>query len=392
MADVCLDISPVVHGKAGLASYARELAEHLVAVESANRYSLFHYDAHPPVALSGSLAGLPRRSVALSARWWRLGVAAATLAGASLDRLFPDADLFHATEHLLPPLGRVKTVFTFHDAIYALFPQHHLPMNRAYLGLMMPRFLRRADAIIAISECSRRDAVRLYGIAPDRMRVIYEGVDPRFRPAEQPGTLEEVRRRYRLPGEYLLAVGTIEPRKNLSMLLDAFLAVRHQSGRQDLRLVIVGKNGWLFQDFYRRLAGMGLDDGKQVVFPGFVANEDLPAVYGGAACFVFPSIYEGFGLPVLEAMASGTPVVCSNTSSLPEVAGDAALMVAPDDAGAFANAVERVLADAGLRDDLRARGLRRASQFTWERTAQQTTEVYASVLDAGTGSQRGPRD
>jgi glycosyltransferase involved in cell wall biosynthesis len=385
MSNICLDISPVVHGKAGLASYARELAEHLATAESANRYSLFHYGARPPAALSCALAGLPRHSVGLSARGWRLGVAAATVSGLSLDRLFPDADLFHATEHLLPPLRRVKTVFTFHDAIYALFPKHHLPMNRAYLGLMMPRFLRSADAIITISECSRRDAVKLYGISPDRFQVIYEGVDARFRPMEQPETLEEMRCRYGLTGEYLLAVGTIEPRKNLSMMLDAFLEVKARPGRQDLRLVIVGKKGWLFREFFRRLAELGLDDGQQVVFPGYVADEDLPALYAGAACFVFPSLYEGFGLPVLEAMASGAPVVCSNASSLPEVAGDAALMVAPDDPGGFARAVERVLADGELRGELRARGLRRAAQFTWERTARETQGVYARVLDGRTG-------
>jgi glycosyltransferase involved in cell wall biosynthesis len=387
MARICLDISPVVHGKAGLASYARELAEHLATVESADRYSLFHYDTRPPVALKGTLAGLPRHSVGLPARWWRLGVAAATLSGLSLDRLFPNVDLFHATEHLLPPLRRVKTVFTFHDAIYALFPKYHLPMNRVYLGLMMPRFLRRANAIITISECSRRDAASLYGIPADRIRVIYEGVDPRFRPVEQPGKLEEVRKRYGLTGDYLLAVGTIEPRKNLSLLLDAFLAVKARNGRQDLRLVIVGKKGWLFEDFFKRLAALGLDDGQQVVFPGYVADEELPAVYAGAACFVFPSLYEGFGLPVLEAMASGAPVVCSNASSLPEVAGDAALTVNPADAGAFAGAVERVMADVDLRRDLRARGLQRAAQFTWERTARQTMEVYASVLAVGPGPQ-----
>jgi glycosyltransferase involved in cell wall biosynthesis len=386
MANICLDISPVVHGKAGLASYARELAEHLAAAESSNRYSLFHYGAHPPVTLTGVLAGLRRHSIGLPARGWRLGVAAASVLGLSMDHLFPEIDLFHATEHLLPPLRRVKSVFTFHDAIYALFPKYHLPMNRAYLGLMMPRFLRRADAIITISECSRRDAARLYGVADDRMRVIYEGVDPRFRPVEQPETLEQVRRRYALPAAYLLAVGTLEPRKNLSTLLEAFVAVKARSGRQDLRLVIVGKKGWLFQDFFRRLRELGLDDGRQVVFPGYVADGDLPAVYAGAACFVFPSLYEGFGLPVLEAMASGAPVVCSDVSSVPEVAGDAALTASPEDAGAFAWAVERILADPDLRRDLRARGLQRAAGFTWERTARQTQEVYASVLDGGRGA------
>ncbi len=382
MAKVCLDISPVVHGKAGLASYARELAEHLVSGEPGNQYSLFHYDVHPPVPLPPALAGLPRRSVGLSARWWRLGVAAATLAGVNLDRLCPDADLFHATEHLLPPLRRVKTVFTFHDAIYALFPKYHLPMNRAYLGLMMPRFLRRADAIITISECSQRDATRLYGIPAERFHVIYEGVDPRFRPARQKTDLDETLRRYRLPQEYLLAVGTIEPRKNLDRLLDAFVAVRSRPGRGNLRLVIVGKKGWLYQGFFQRLAELGLDDGQQVVFPGYVADEDLPAIYAGAACFVFPSLYEGFGLPVLEAMACGAPVVCSDASSLPEVAGDAALMVRPDDTGGLADAIDRILTDSQLRDDLVVRGIRRAERFTWERTARQTAEVYASLMIA----------
>jgi glycosyltransferase involved in cell wall biosynthesis len=140
---------------------------------------------------------------------------------------------------------------------------------------------------------------------------------------------------------------------------------------------------WLFQSFFRRLAELGLDDGTQVVFPGYVSTEDLPALYAGAACFVFPSLYEGFGLPVLEAMASGAPVVCSNASSLPEMAGDAALMVDPSNTAGFASAIERVLADGDLRSQLCARGLRRSAQFTWERTARQTMEVYASVLSAG---------
>ena len=195
-----------------------------------------------------------------------------------------------------------------------------------------------------------------------------------------------------LPERYLLAVGTIEPRKNLSMLLDAYLAVRSRSGRQDLRLVIVGKKGWLYQEFFRRLTELGLDDGAAGGVSRVRGGRGSAALYAGAACFVFPSIYEGFGLPVLEAMASGTPVVCSSASSLPEVAGDAALMVNPDDTGAFATAVERVLADGDLRGELRARGLRRAAQFTWERTARQTVEVYARVLEAGPGSRPRPGD
>ncbi len=373
---ITLDLSPVVHRKAGLATYAQNLAEHLLACDSENSYAAFHYGQHVVAPLKPPLAGLPRRVVPWGARRWRMTVAAQYFFGATMDRTFAGAELFHATEHLLPPLRNMRTVFTFHDAIYALFPQYHLPMNRWFLGLMMPRFLKRADCIIAVSESSRRDAIRLYHADPSRICVIYEGANPAFRPIEDAARLAQVREKYQLPSRFMLYVGTIEPRKNLGMLLEAYRVLRARDETTP-RLVIAGRKGWLYQPVFDRLHELGLEE--QVSFPDWIESEDLPALVNAAQVFVFPSLYEGFGLPPLEAMSCGTPVVCSNASSLPEVVGDAGLLVDPREVGAWVHALARVFADAPLRADLHARGLAQAHKFSWERAARETLAVYAQV-------------
>jgi len=379
VARICLDVSPVVHRKAGLGSYARELAVSLTKAGSGYSFSLFHYGENLEAALPEALAGLPTLVTPLEARRWRLTVATHYAGRRDMDRSFAGIDLFHATEHLLPPLTGPKTVFTFHDAIYALFPGYHLPMNRLFLGWMMPRFLRRADAIIVVSECSRRDAVRLHGADPARIQVIYEGVDRRFRPPESRQVVDGARARLGLPDRYLLTVGTIEPRKNLITLFEAYAALLADGSGDALPpLVVVGKRGWLYEKTLRRVSELGLE--KSVVFPGYLADADLPLVYAGTEMFVFPSFYEGFGLPPLEALACGAPVICSNTSSMPEVVGDAAILVDPGDAAALRRAMAAVLGDEDLRRKLREAGPRRAAAFTWEETARRTLAVYDGLL------------
>ncbi|RME35317.1 MAG: glycosyltransferase family 1 protein [Thermoflexia bacterium] len=374
---VCLDLSPIVHQKAGLASYARELTTQLVVMEPGVSWVAFHYDRYPPTPLPSPLDALPRRVVPWGAYRWRLTTALRHFLGLSMDGFFQGVDLFHATEHLLPRLSSVRTVFTLHDLIFLFYPETHKPLNRWFLTLMMPRFLRAADAVIAVSECTKRDAVRAYGIPEEKITVIYEGVSPRFRPAS-PEAIQAVRAKYRLPERFILYVGTIEPRKNLTALLEAYAALQSRNTQHAARLVIVGKKGWLYGGFFRRLRELGLEE--RVHFTGYVPDGDLPAIYSAADLFVFPSLYEGFGLPVLEAMACGVPVVCSNTSSLPEVAGDAALLADPTDIRALVAAMERALTDEALRASLRARGLERARQFTWEEAAKRTVEVYHQVL------------
>ena len=205
--------------------------------------------------------------------------------------------------------------------------------------------------------------------------MIYEAADPQFRP-QAPEAVAAVRTRYGLPDRYLLCVGTIEPRKNLGRVLAAF--ERLHAERLTDALVIVGKRGWLYDDFFAQLEHSPAK--HAVIFPGFVPDADLPAVYAGSQALAFPSEFEGFGLPVLEAMACGAPVVCSNTSSLPEVAGDAALLVDPDDVAAITAALRRVLADADLAAELRRRGLAQAARFSWQRTAQETLAVYRQLI------------
>jgi glycosyltransferase involved in cell wall biosynthesis len=239
----------------------------------------------------------------------------------------------------------------------------------------MPLFCRRATHIIAVSEQSKRDVGDAYGIVPGKVTVIHEAADPRFRP-QAAEAVAAVRARYGLPGRYLLFVSTIEPRKNLPRLLEAFERV-HAAGLTDA-LVIVGKRGWLYEDFFAALERSPVREA--VLLPGFVPDVDLPAVYAGAQALAFPSLYEGFGLPVLEAMACGTPVVCSNTSSLPEVAGDAALLVDPGDTDAIAEALGCLLTDPGLSQELRARGLEQAGRFSWHRAACETLDVYRRLV------------
>lgn len=375
------DLSPVVHRKAGLATYARQLANELVRNDTRNSYSAFYYGREIVEPLRAPLDTLPIKNVAWNARRWRMTVALRTLMRLPMDsRILPrtsEPTIFHATEHLLPPLNGARSVFTFHDAIYALFPQYHLRMNLLYLGQMMPRFLRRADHIIAVSECSKRDAMRLYGVPEQKISVIYEGVDASFAPVTDAVELQRVRQKYNLPQRFILYLGTIEPRKNLPTLFAAYRQLRDAGVCAAGELVVAGRKGWLYESTFNAARALRLEG--DIRFTDYIAREDMNALLSAARVFAFPSIYEGFGLPPLEAMACGAPVVCSNTSSLPEVVGDAALTVDPMDVGALAHAIQHALTDDSAYQTLRAKGHARAAQFTWRKAAAQTARVYAQV-------------
>ncbi len=371
-----LDISAAVHRRAGLGRYAESLARALVAADP-ERYALFYNRERGVEPLTG-LEHLPTRTVALGYKPWRMLVWLGQLARVGFDHLLPNAELFHATEHLLLPLRFIPTVLTVHDLIFHHLPAHHKPLNRWYLNLTMPLYCRRATHIIAISECTRRDLTGAYSVPQEKITVIREAADPRFRP-QSPEAVEAVRVRYGLPKRYLLSLGTIEPRKNLTRLLTAFEAV-YNDGLTD-GLVIVGRRGWLYGDFFARLEQSPARD--VVFFPGYAPDEDLPALYAGAQALALPSLYEGFGLPVLEAMACGTPVACSDTSSLPEVAGEAGLYFDPGDVESITDALRHLLNDADLRSDLRRRGFEQAAKFSWDRVAAETEAIYDAVLRRG---------
>ena len=288
-------------------------------------------------------------------------------------------DVFHGLDHIGVPLfSKVgRYVVTIHDVIPLLWPQFVTRKHRFVVAVACRRLRQQADLVIVPSVATKDDVVRILQIAPERIAVIPWGCDERFQPQGVPERMVMAQRKYGLPARYLLFVGTLEPRKNLTTLLQAYAMLRTQRCDEELKLVVVGRKGWLYEEIFEAVSRLALQ--QDVIFTDFVADEDLPDLYRGARLMVFPSLYEGFGLPILEAMASGVPVVASNTSSMPEVAGEAALMIDPRDPGAMAEAMARVLADDQLRTAMIRRGIARVQRFTWGSVAEQTLALYASL-------------
>jgi glycosyltransferase involved in cell wall biosynthesis len=292
-------------------------------------------------------------------------------------------DLFHSPDFTLPPVRRgTRTLLTVHDLSFIRDPESATPVLRHYLNAVVPRSVARADHVLADSQATRADLVELYRTPAEKISVLYSGVHESFRPVTDPATLAAVRARYGLgDAPFVLAVGTLQPRKNYVRLIQAFAAISNlQPLTSNLHLVIAGGKGWRYDAIFAEVEKLGLRD--RVLFPGFVADADLPALYSAARVLAYPSIYEGFGLPMLEAMACGTPVVTSTASCMPEVAGDAALLVPPTDVDALAAALDRALTDEALRADLIAKGRARARQFSWAKSAQQLLGIYHAVCAA----------
>ena len=374
---VTIDLSPAVHHHAGLGRYAHELLAALIRQDQADQYCAFYYAPRGVERPDPPLDHVRAQSIKLPAKPWRMSVLLSYLLGLSMDRWLPASDVFHATDHLLPRLHHSASVFTIHDLIFRFYPEYHLPLNRWYLSLMLPRFMRRADAIIAVSENTRRDVARLMQIPADKITVIYEGVDPAFCRIAEPSALAHVREKYRLPSHFILYMGTIEPRKNLVMLLETFQALLARA-EPTPDLVIAGRKGWLYQPVFDYVRARGLE--TRVHFTDWIDAGDQPLLLNAADVFVFPSLYEGFGLPPLEAMACGTPVLCSNASSLPEVVGEGGILADPQDKAAWIEALSQLLADERLRAELGARGMAQATKFSWERAARETRSVYERVM------------
>jgi glycosyltransferase involved in cell wall biosynthesis len=380
MIALTLDAGPAVHQRAGLNRYAERLAAHLLAEHSAQVNLTLFYNAHSQHQLPASLQHAQVRTVTQGQLGWRLGGLVSQLLRLPIyESQLPPGEIYHATEHLLPYLRR-PTVLTVHDLIFARHPAHHTRRNRWFLQVAMPLFVKRADAIIAVSQHTRRDLIELYQTPTDKIHVIYEGIDPAFAPAP-PHRIRAVQQQYSPNPQggvrpYLLMVGTLEPRKNHAAAMRAL--VRLKTAGFPHRLLIVGGEGWRFAPIAALVEQLGL--GADVTFAGYAPATDLPALYSGADCVLQPSLYEGFGFPVLEALACGAPVVCSQVSSLPEVAREAALLVDPTDDEALAAAIRRVLTEPGLRDEMKKKGRMHAAQFRWERCAQETIELYSEVL------------
>jgi len=284
-------------------------------------------------------------------------------------------DVLHSPDFIPPFRQRCRSVITVHDLAFMLYPHFLTKASARYYG-QIDQAVKRADAIIAVSQATKQDIMRLLGIADRKLAVIYEAADPFFHPIDRAEATQQVNQRFSVDGQFLLFVSTIEPRKNVPNLLRAFRKLLDDY-RQDITLAVVGQKGWLFDEALELVKVLRLSD--EVRFLGRVSSEELLWLYNSAQALVQPSIYEGFGLTPLEAMACGTPVVVSNVSSMPEAAGDAGLTVDPHDVDQIAVAMWRILEDAELRTSLISKGIKRAASFSWDRTARETLALYHSL-------------
>jgi glycosyltransferase involved in cell wall biosynthesis len=282
-------------------------------------------------------------------------------------------DLLHAPAFVGPLLSPTPQVITVHDLSFYRFPEYFRRGNRFYLRQFTGRSCRRAAAVIAVSHFTAREVTALLGVPPERVHVIYHGLSPRFRPLPT-AEVERFREAAGLPRRFILYLGTLEPRKNLLTLLRAFARLPDP----ELHLVLAGGKGWLYEEIFAEVEA--LDLGGRVHFPGYVPMETQALWYNAACVFAYISRYEGFGLPVLEALACGTPTLTGNTTSLPEAGGEAALTVPPEDVEAVSAGLHRLLNDDALRDACRVRGLQHAAGFTWEETARRTAALYRRVI------------
>jgi glycosyltransferase involved in cell wall biosynthesis len=380
-----IDYTAAARQRAGIGRYTRELVAALLALEdvseSPRQYVIFAatgglkpetWNLKPGTSIR--LRTVPLTDEWLARLWHRLRLPI------PVEAITGPLDVFYSPDFVLPPTRRAtRTLLTVHDLSFLHCPEAFVPALRRYLERVVPRSIARADVVLADSAHTRSDLVSLLGVPPENVQVLYSGVSPCFRPGPEPGEIERLQARYGL-GErpYVLSVGTLQPRKNYVRLIRAFASLRPEILAPETKLALAGGRGWLYGDILAEAERHG----DRVRILGFVDERDLPALYRHAALFAFPSLYEGFGLPVLEAMACGVPVVCSNASSLPEVAGGAALLVDPLDAGGLSEAMARVLEDADLRRQMIARGVAQAARFTWERAACQLLDVFSSLQQA----------
>ena len=364
--------------RTGTETYSLHLIRALLAQGTSHRFRLYFNRTPEPGLFPG---GADRRVMPFPRLWTHLRL--------SREMQLAPPDVLFVPSHVLPVVHPRRCVVTVHDLGYHYYPEAHTLFQNAYLRWSTRYNARTATRVLADSDATRRDLQRYYGIPEERIVVVYPGRDETFAEVEDPQALDVVRARYGLSAPYFLYVGTLQPRKNLQRLVDAFARLASASpakpgpadgqvgGTSEPQLVLAGKKGWLYEEIFDLVRKLGLGD--RVMFTGYVPDSDLPGLLSGALAFVFPSLYEGFGLPVLEAMACGTPVICSNVSSLPEVGGDAALLIDPLDTEALAEAMLQVAVDEGLRNTLVERGHEQVQRFSWQRCARQVLGVLEDV-------------
>ena len=369
---IAIDAHSIGTGLGGNESYATNLIEALAEIDQTNRYTLYvtrkeavdrFTNRWPNFSVRSTLPHTPivRIPLILSAELRRQPV-----------------DVLHV-QFTAPPFSPCPVVVSIHDLSFEHLPETFKWRSRNQLKATVRRSARAAARVIALSEHARQDIIETYGLAADHVRTIPLAASDRFHPVTDEDELKRVRQTYGIEGEYILTVGAIQPRKNLARLIAAYARLRKSRPEVNLpKLVFVGKCAWLFEETLRTIKELQVTE--SVILTGYVPENDLPALYSGALCFVYPSYFEGFGLPPLEAMKCGAPVITGNRTSLPEVVGDAGLLVDPFDVDALGAAINRLISNSELRAELTTKGLERAKLFDWRETARQTLAVYQEAV------------
>jgi glycosyltransferase involved in cell wall biosynthesis len=375
LAAVGIDYTPAYEQGGGIGRYVRELVAALAHLDTSTDYRLFVAGARelPPSPGSNFTWRPTRLSPTWLARIWhraRIPMPAETFTGR--------VNLFHATDFVLPPtLPGTRTLLTVHDLSFVRVPETASPHLKAYLDRVVPRSARRADHILADSQATKDDLISIYNLPASKITVLLSGVDARFHRVDDPAKRRAARETYKIGANpYIFSVGTVQPRKNYGRLIQALAQLRARGYPH--HLVIAGGKGWLEDPIYQTMRDTGM--AEAVHFIGFADEADLPTLYSGADCVAFPSLYEGFGIPVLESMACGTPVVTSKVSSLPEAAGNAALLVDPYHVDDIASALVRLIDDVQTREQLVRQGYQHVQNFTWTKAAEQLRFVYAALI------------
>lgn len=370
------DISAQSLLRSGVGQYQFNLLQALLKLDKENFYNLYGFNFRnrkrfnrihfPSDNYKMHILPIPQR---LITAWWLMADFP------SLERVVGDCDIYQVSEICIPPVRYARTVAFIHDLTTILYPQHHVKSN-IFLHSRRFKNIHKVDAVLTNSEYTKRDIVNYLKVRPDKVFVTYLGASERFKPM-QTSEIEEALKIFNLKTPYILFTGTLEPRKNIKTLIRAFNSLKSKYSIPH-RLVITGQRGWLYHDALKEIDSSPFR--AHITELGYISDNDLPAIMNGADVFAYPSFYEGFGLPVLEAMKCGTPVITSNVSSLPEVGGDACVYVSPEDPDELAKRIFEVISDKILRKSLSEKGTARANMFSWEKCAEETLRVYKEVL------------
>lgn len=359
----------------GIERYALELIKNLARLDDVNKYVLF-FNSHEPLNnvvkkhnFETYVTAVPTKFRLLRIFWEQFWLA--------LELKSNDVNIFHGPSFLSPLKKTCKYVVMIHDLSFFKYPESFTLENKLYFKFFLERSIKSADAIIANSEATKKDIIHYFKVDPLKIHVTYLAVDEKYRPLNNPAKAEEVKKKYGLPEKFILFTGVLSPRKNLERTLLAFCLLKRKR-KYPHKFVVVGKKGWLYDPIFEKIKFLNLEN--DVIFTDYVPEEDLPYFYNLADVFVLASLYEGFGLPIIEAMACGCPVVTSNRSSMPEIAGDAALLVDALKVDDIVAAFEKIIDDPELRATLVKRGFEQVKKFSWKTTAEKTLEVYKSLL------------